>query len=248
MSIKTAYFRFYADLNPFLPKEKRQIEFSHQFIDKTTIKDMIEGLGVPHTQIDLMLVNNRPVDFNYHVKENDRISVYPLFFTIDISEIKKTKTIKSSPIKFALDVHLGKLANRLRMFGFDTFYKNQINDPELVEIANKEKRTLLTRDRGILKRKATTNGCYIKNIQAHKQVIEVINRFKLWDKVKPLTRCLVCNEQLSAINKEKIINKIPDGIKKTYKEFYFCTYCQKVFWKGSHYDNMIKLLNKLSPD
>lgn len=212
MGIKKAFFRFFADLNHFLPEEKRQKEFSHKFIDKTTIKYMIEGLGIPHTEIDLIMVNNKPVNFNYYVKDNDHICVYPHFFSLDISKVSKIKSNETSPIKFALDVNLGKLANRLRMFGFDTFYQNNIDDPELVEIANKEKRTILTRDLGILKRNSTTHGCYIKNIQPHKQLTEVINRFKLWDKINPLSRCLVCNEQLRKIKKEEIIDKIPDGI------------------------------------
>ena len=148
---KAANFRFYEELNDFLPENKRKIEYSYAFYGTPAVKDAIEAEGVPHTEVDLILVNGKSVGFDYLLQHSDRVSVYPVFETLDISPVIRLREKPLRESKFILDVHLGKLTKLLRRLGFDSNYRNDYSDPEIVNISLKEKRIILTRDRGILK-------------------------------------------------------------------------------------------------
>src|SRR3972149_748976 len=138
--MKTAYFRFYEELNDFLPPEKRKIKFEHPFFCRASVKDIIESLGVPHTEIDLILVNGKSVDFSYIINDKDEISVYPVFESFDISEVQHLRAKPLREPKFVLDVHLGALAKYLRMTGFDTVYHNNFEDVEIIKVSLSQKR------------------------------------------------------------------------------------------------------------
>ena len=152
-----ATLRFYAELNDFLPPEDRDRSVERPFKVRPSIKDLIEAAGVPHTEVDLLLVNGESVDFAYPVRDGDRISVYPVFESFDIGAVTKVRPGPLRELRFVLDVHLGRLAAYLRLAGFDTVYQNDLDDPELAGIAAGG-RVLLTRDRGLLKRRAVTRG------------------------------------------------------------------------------------------
>ncbi len=188
-----AHFRFYAELNFFLPPNRRQTTFPRAFEGRVSVKDMIESLGVPHTEIDLILVNGESVDFSYLVQDGDQISVYPVFESFDITPVVRVRPKPLREPRFVLDQHLGKLAAYLRMLGFDTLYRNDYDDPELAQISHAEKRTLLTRDRGLLKRSMVTRGYYVRETNPRRQVAEVIRRFDLGGLVAPFRRCITCN-------------------------------------------------------
>ena len=132
---KTVRLRFYAELNNFLPESEKQKSFDYSFPGPITVKEVIESMKVPPAEVDLILVNGKPVDFDYHVNESDYISVYPVFEQFDISAVSQLRKIPLRSSKFILDAHLGKLAKYLRMFGFDTLYKNDYSDNALREIA-----------------------------------------------------------------------------------------------------------------
>lgn len=243
--IKKASFRFYEELNDFLPQNRRKKRFVHNFIDRTSVKDMIESLGIPHTEVDLILVNGASVDFSYLVKDGDDISVYPVFESLDITN---TQHLRPKPLrnpKFVLDVHLGTLAKYMRMLGFDTLYKNNYNDEEIVDISLREKRTILTRDRGLLKRADVTHGYWIRENKTENQLIEVINRFDLKKLIRELSRCLLCNSKLIKISKDKVLDLVPKKVKEYQNEFYLCEHCNKIYWKGSHYNKMKGIIDKL---
>ena len=225
--MKTAKFRFYEELNDFLPKENKKISFTYHFSGKPAIKDSIEAIGVPHTEVDLILVNGRSVTFDYQLKDEDLVSVYPASKKININ-------------KFILDTHLGKLAKYLRMLGFDTLYENNYKDKKIIAISIKEKRIILTRDLGILKTGKVTHGYWVRHVTIKAQLKEIINRFDLTDKIKPFTRCLICNNKLRKIAKEKIIHQLPANTKRYYNEFYKCHKCGQIYWPGSHYKNMLR--------
>jgi len=157
-----AIFRFHAELNDFLPPSKRQVSFAHLFKAHPSIKDTIEALGVPHTEVDLILVNGESVDFSYILQDGDRICVYPVS---ESSHITPTIGVRPKPLlvpRFVLDIHLGKLATSLRMLGFDTLYRNDYADEELAHISSTQERILLTRDRGVLMRSIVTYGYYVR--------------------------------------------------------------------------------------
>ena len=243
--MKNVFFRFYEELNDFLPREKVKVEFANKFWGNVSVKDMIQSFGVPHTEIDLILVNGKSVGFDYILQDNDKVSVYPEYESFDISDIQRLRPSPLRNPKFVLDVHLGKLARLLRMTGFDTLYENCYSDDEIVEISCKQKRTILTRDVGILKRNRVERGYFIRNTDPDEQIIEVIERFQLSGMINGFTRCIVCNGMLVKIAKEDYKSVIPENAFKTYKDFYNCERCGKIYWKGSHYPGMVKNLQEI---
>ena len=243
--LKKVTLRFYEELNDFLPIDKRKKRFEHSFIDRTSVKDMIESLGVPHTEVDLILVNGNSVDFTYIVNDSDDISVYPVFESLDITNLQRLRAKPLRIPKFVLDVHLGTLAKYLRMLGFDALYKNNYKDEEIVKISLKEKRAILTKDRGILKRSEVTHGYWIRSTITKEQIIEVIKRFDLKSQMRKLSRCLLCNSLLKKISKERVTDRLPQKVKDSQHEFYHCKNCDKIFWKGSHYTKMMGIIEKI---
>ena len=238
MSEAESFFRFYAQLNDFLPAAKRQIAFSHSFQGRVSIKHLIEALGVPHPEVDLVLVDGQSVGFSYLVQDGDRISVYPVFETIDITPLVRVRTRPLREPRFVLDTHLGRLAAYLRMLGFDTLYRNDYADEELAQIAGREGRNLLTRDRGLLKRCAVTHGYCVRETASRRQVVEVLRRFDLFQAVTPFVRCIRCNTSLQPVAKEAISHRLPPKTRQYYDEFLVCHGCDRIFWKGSHYQRM----------
>src|SRR5271157_1471134 len=160
--MKQASLRFYAELNDFLPPERRATDIPCPFHVSPAVRDLIESLGVPHTEVDLILANGESVDFDYPVRDGDRISVYPVFESLDIAPLARVRPEPLRHPRFVVDVHLGRLAASLRMLGFDALYRNDASDEELARTSSEQERILLTRDRGLLKRSAVTRGYYVR--------------------------------------------------------------------------------------
>ncbi len=262
MQFATAYFRFYEELNDFLPPAKRKIEFEQTITPAASIKDVIESLGVPHTEVDLILVNGKSVDFSYQIKANDRVSVYPVFESLDISPVTHLRPKPLRVTRFVLDVHLGKLARHLRLLGFDTLYTNHYSDEEIMHIAVQEKRIILTRDIGILKNKKVTHGYWLRETNPKKQVMEIVKRFDLKRQINPFTRCLVCNGYIIAVDVDNmpeeqippLVKEIQSRLLSTTKltsslssakfrdKFFQCEQCKKIYWEGTHYKKLEALV------
>lgn len=242
---RTVRIRFYEELNDFLPEGRKKVTFSHSYFGNPPVKDIIESLGVPHTEVDLILAGGKPVKFSHRPVNGEFISVYPVFETFDLSG---TTLLRPDPLRktrFILDVHLGKLARYLRMMGFDTLYDNRWEDPEIIDIALAGNRIILTRDLGILKNGKVTHGYFIRSDQPGEQTREVIRRFELRKKIKPVSRCIECNSSIAPVEKERVIDLLPDKTKKYFNEFYQCKGCGKVYWKGSHYYKMKRIIKNL---
>ena len=237
------FFRFYEELNDFLPLERRKTSFAHHYRGNTSVKDAIEKIGVPHPEVDLILVNSEAVDFSYRLKALDRISVYPVFESFDISGLSLLRERPLREPRFIADSHLGRLVKYLRMLGLDTLYDNHYDDSEIVDISNLENRTVLTRDIGLLKMKDLTHGYYIRSQQVDKQIKEVLQRFDLWPGLQPFSRCLACNGVIKEVSKETVNHLLPRKIRIYFCEFYRCDTCHRVFWKGDHYQRMAKWLS-----
>ncbi len=238
--MKTARFRFYAELNDFLKKDLRYKSFDYRFYVSPSAKDAIESLGVPHTEVDLILVNSNPVDFSYHLKDGDFISVYPVFESFDISSLKQDKPLRD--LRFVADVHLGKLARYLRILGFDTLYSNDFEDKEIIDISLSENRVILTRDIGILKHTRVTKGHFLKNDDPKLQVKEIVERFDLCKSINTFSRCPLCNGLLKRVKKEEIWDLILPKTKLFCNEFKLCTNCDKLYWKGTHFERIKQLI------
>jgi uncharacterized protein with PIN domain len=243
----TARFRFYAELNDFLPPERRARAFTHAFLDLATVKDMIESFGVPHTEVDLILANGESVDFSYIVRDSDSISVYPVFEALDITPLLRVRPEPLRDPRFVLDTHLGRLAGYLRMMGFDAIYRNDYRDDELARISRDEHRILLTRDLGLLKRGMVTHGYYVRETAVRRQLVEVLRRFDLLRAARPFMRCLRCNAVLEPVAKERVAANLPPRTAELYDEFLLCPGCGRVYWKGGHYQRMRAFIASIQP-
>lgn len=233
-----ASFRFYGPLNDFLPPACRQRTLVHRFDSSASVKDLIETLGVPHVEIDRIAVNGRLVDFAYLVQDDDRIAVYPLFATFDLGDDVRLGPLPQAEPRFVADVHLGRLAAYLRLAGFDTAYRNDYTDPQLVEIAATEDRTILTRDVGVLKHGKVVRGYFVRETEPGRQLVEVLRRFDLVPLAAPFTRCLRCSNPLRAVPKDRVEHLLPPRTREHYSEFSRCPSCGRIYWRGSHYSRM----------
>ena len=237
--------RFYEELNDFLAPDKRKVSFLHDFDRRTSVKDMIESFGVPHTEVDIILVNGRSVDFSHIVRDGDRISVYPVFEGLDITPLLRLRPAPLRRPAFILDANLGRLARYLRLLGFDCLYRNDYDDDTLAAIAGREPRTVLTRDRALLQRKLITRGYFVRAVQPRKQVPEVLARFDLYRQVDPFSRCTRCNGPLQAVDKQAVIKRLEPKTRRYYDQFLQCRDCGQVYWQGSHHTRAQQLIGAL---
>jgi uncharacterized protein with PIN domain len=240
------HLRFYAELNDHLPPESRYKTLDRNFLVPGSVKDLIESCGVPHTDVELIVVNGESVGFSYIVRNGDRIAVYPVFESLDITPELR---VRASPLRdpcFVLDVHLGKLAAYMRMLGFDTVYRNCLGDAALARISAEQHRILLTRDRGLLKRGAVTHGYWLRETGSRAQLAEIVHRFDLARLVRPFTRCMACNGVLQMVEKDSVRAELPPRVAETFEEFRRCPDCHRVYWQGSHYRRMQDWIEQLT--
>lgn len=243
---KQAFFRFYAELNDFLAPERRFATFARDFELNPSVKDMIESLGVPHTEVDMIVVDGDPVPFGYRVRDRDRISVYPMFESIDVSRSGGVHPRPLRVTRFLLDGHLGRLARYLRLLGFDSLYGDDRSDSELAAAAEAEARLLLTRDIGLLRRGTVSRGYFVRAVEPRRQLEEVVARFDLFRDAAPFTRCMVCNGVLRPVAKQDVAHRVPERARRGHNEFRVCPTCARVYWEGSHHARMKELVDDVT--
>lgn len=240
--------RFYEELNDFLEHSRRKKEIDAVFPERRSVKDLVESFGVPHVEVDLILVNGESVDFSRIVADGDRISVYPVFETLDIGPVTRLRPAPLREPRFVLDVHLRKLARRLRLLGFDVDFRPCRDDAALANIAEAEDRILLSRDRQLMMRRKVARGLYVRNTDPVKQVAEVLDRLDLRGRCRPFTRCIECNGAIAALDPDEAgAADIPPGVRAWCSEYYRCHSCGRVYWKGSHYEKLKKTVEKILP-
>jgi len=242
---KEAEFRFYEELNDFLAKERQKKSFTYKFSVKPTIKDAIEACGVPHPEVEIILVNGISKGFDYHLKAGDRVAIYPIFESFDISPLIVLRDKPLRKTKFIIDVNLGKLARSLRMLGFDTLYDRTFSDQEIIRLSSQDRRIILTRDQNLLKHKTVTHGYWLRATDPFEQVKEILHRLDLISRLSPFTRCMDCNGLLNTVDKKDILNLVPPRTAKYYTEFYQCASCKKIYWPGSHFRKMQEKIDRL---
>ena len=238
--------RFYAELNELLKNSDNEIYKEAEIKPGQTVKDLIEALGVPHTEIAIIMVNSKAVDFSYQMKNNDHISVYPHFYSLDIQEVNPLDNFNIEEYKFIADVHLGRLVKYLRLLGFDCLYENDYEDLQIIDIGTKQNRIILTRDLGILKFAKVKLGYLIKSHEPEEQTKEVLRRYELKNRIQPFTRCLECNTLTHPVEKEKVIDRLEPKTKKYFNEFRICPGCERIYWKGSHFERINELLDSFT--
>ncbi len=231
-----AHFWFAPDLDFFLTPPYQQNTFDYPFEGNPSVKHLIESLGVPHTEVGSLEINGQPAGFEQQVQPGDEIKVYP------------ANTANSSPppaARFVLDNHLGRLAAYLRMLGFDALYQNDYQDEELAQIADEQKRILLTRDRRLLMRRAVHYGYSPRSLDLYEQLTEVMKRYQLFEQVQPFQRCLHCNTPLRPVAKQAVLHRLKPLTRQYFDEFHICPNCQQIYWKGSHYERMQNLIRQV---
>jgi uncharacterized protein with PIN domain len=236
--LRTSIFRFYEELNEFLPVRQRKKSFEYTFTGTPSVKNCIEAIGVPHTEVDLILVDGVSVDFEILLKGGERVSVYPVFELLDISPLVRLRPKPLRETRFIVDVNLGKLTRKLRLLGFDTLFRNDLEDDEIVEIAVNENRVILTRDKGVLKHTAAIRGYWVRNSDPQKQVREVVERLQLQNSFRPFTLCSSCNGRLAAVDKVEVKGNVPNDTLKMCDEFWKCKGCGQIYWEGSHFSKI----------
>lgn len=240
-------FRFYAELNDFLPHPQRQQSFHYDFIGTPAVRDAIQAIGVPHTEVDLILIDGRSVDFGQRLNGGEQVSVYPVFERFDIADAQHLRPQPLREPRFAVDVHLGTLARRLRLCGFDTLYRNDWTDPELLACALAEHRILLSRDRGLLFHKALTHAYYLRSTEPDAQLRELVQALQLASLVRPFSRCLRCNEALQAVDADSA-RSLSNPPPPVYDHYSWCPRCRQLYWPGCHYQAMQRQLQRCLDD
>ena len=235
-------FRFYEELNDFLTPERRRRDFAYPLTRKASVKDVIEALGVPHTEVDLILVDGVSVGFGHIVGVGDRISVYPVFERIDITDVTRLRPEPLWRVAFVVDANLGRLARYLRLLGFDTWYRADYGDSEIARLSAETGRILLTRDRNLLKRRCITHGCFIHCTEPEAQVRELLARLDLYRQIVPFRRCSRCNGLIEPVEKALIADRLPALTRRYYDHFWQCDGCGQVYWQGAHQERMLALV------
>jgi len=234
---RQAQFRFHAELNDLLPRSRREASISLAFNPGQSLKHLVESLGVPHTEIQNARVNGVPVELSYQVQDGDRVEVFP-----------------AGPIRldgerrFILDNHLGRLAAYLRMLGFDCLYRNDYQDDELAAASSVQGRILLTRDKHLLMRTQGQFGYWVRSKVPRRQLEEVVRRFDLAPAVRPFQRCVRCNGLLQPVSKAEILHRLEPLTCQYYDEFRRCPDCGQIYWKGSHFARMQRLVEQVIAD
>jgi len=224
--------RAYAELNDFLAPGARGVTVRRPYRPHQTVKDVLEAMGIPHTEIDLILVNGSPRGLGDRPHSGDHVAAYPGLRPVPCP-------------RFVVDVNLGRLARLLRLLGLDAWWGNDVNDQTLADISVQQQRILLTRDRGLLKRRAITHGLFVRSDAPEDQVLEVIRRLDLRQRLAPLTRCVRCNGMLTPVAKEQVIDQLEPLTRRYYDDFSRCPECGRIYWPGSHYQKLVRLVERL---
>ena len=232
--MSTAYFRFHGRLNDFLPHDRRHEPITIQFRGRQSIKHLAESLGTPHPEIGRVQINGQDGSVNDITQDGDEVELHPIENGCPVEP------------RFVLDCHLGRLTAHLRMLGFDCLYQNDFDDPIMANAVVEEGRILLTRDRRLLMRKVIQYGYCLRSLDTLEQLTEVLARFKLVEKIQPFHRCIRCNHPLEPVEKEAVLERLQPLTKLYFEEFHICPACKQIYWKGSHFDKMQKLVEKIS--
>ena len=235
--------RFHGDLNVFLGSKAGDAVIERQLADKTSIKDIIESCGIPHPEVDLILVDDEPVGFDHTLANDAKVDV----FTVENRDTNYTEEELQTTgiIRFVADGHLGGLARNLRLLGFDVAYRQNAEDRQLLEVMARENRALLTRDRRLLMHGIVQHGYWPRSQNPDEQTIEVVRRFDLSELIAPFTRCLRCNALLEEATKSEIIDKLEPLTKIHYHQFRRCPDCKQIYWSGSHFPKLQKRIEEI---
>ncbi len=237
--------RLYGPLNDFVAEELRGLAFAVPIEARPSVKDTIESTGVPHVEVELVLIEGESAPFDAALDDGVHVSVYPRFFALEVDGVSRVRVPEPNPPRFVLDVHLGTLARHLRLLVIDSAWPRDADDPELAEISANERRVLLTRDRGLLKRRRVQLGYCVRSNDPEEQIVEVVARFGLLDHRDPFSRCLACNGLLERVEAEDLRGLVPPRVLRVHQRFARCTACERPYWGGTQYDRLQERVDAL---
>jgi uncharacterized protein with PIN domain len=237
--------RAYAELNDFLPRDVRGATVRRRVRGHQTVKDVIEALGVPHTEVELLLADGEPVAFEHRPRHGARLAVYPHFTTLDTAPVGRLRPPLAGTPRFVVDVNLGRLARLLRLVGFDVRYDRHLDDDEIAAIGEEEDRVVVTRDRRLLTRRRIRHGVFVHADRPADQIVEVLHRLDLTALASPFTRCLRCGGTLTSTPKREVLEQLEPLTRRHYDDFARCDECGRVYWQGSHHRRLQQLVDSL---
>ncbi|MGD2063877.1 MAG: Mut7-C RNAse domain-containing protein [Nitrospirota bacterium] len=241
----TIYLRLYEELNDYLPEERSKRTFAYEVAEGASLGEVVDGLGVPRGEVDLALVDGEAVGFDHRVRDGERIALYPVFESLDVGSVTALPGRPLRESRFALDVHLGRLARYLRLLGFDAAYHRDCDDDELVAIARSEGRILLSRDGPLVARRDVSHAYLVASQVPGEQAVEVVRRCDLAGQVRPFSRCLVCNGEVATVAVAEVVEPLPEWVRATHREVRRCTGCGRVYWRGGHWQRMQRLVKAI---
>lgn len=228
------HVEFAPDLALFVPSERRRGATALATDGASTLGHVVESAGVPLTEVGTLVVNGREVPTSYVPSADDRV---------EVRAVERPQRVPGAPLRFLLDVHLGTLARRLRLLGVDTAYEStDIGDPALAARSAAEKRVMLSRDRGLLRRRELWAGGYVYSTRPEDQLRDVLDRFR--PELRPWTRCTACNGMLAEATKEEVADQLAGGTRRTYDVFARCTQCGRAYWKGAHHEQLVAIVER----
>lgn len=210
------------------------------------MKDTIEAIGVPHTEVDVILVDGASVGFAHGLQGGERVAVYPVFERFDVAPVIRLRPEPLRVTRFVADVHLGRLARYLRLLGFDTAWERDLADETIIGLAASEQRIILTRDKGILKNGRVTHGYWLRATDPLLQLDEVVHAIDLARRIEPYTRCMECNGRLQTAERSEVAHSVPLQVFLVYRDFRKCRRCHRVYWKGSHFRRLDRIIEQVS--
>ena len=223
--------RFVPELRLFLSARNRSGAARVTPDGTSSLGHVVTSLGVPLTEVGVLRVGGAAVDPVYRLAPGD---------IVDVAVAPRPQRAPTDPPRFLLDVHLGSLARRLRLLGVDTAYRNSADDQELAEQAARERRVLLSRDRGLLRRRAVRHGAYVRGQRTDDQLADVLDRFA--PPLRPWTRCTACNGDLRTVAKADVLDLLEPGTRRSYDDFARCATCGRVYWRGAHHARLRKVV------
>jgi uncharacterized protein with PIN domain len=231
---------FHGRLNDFL-KSSREKPMVYTFKNHPTVKHAVESIGVPHPEVGSVLIEGEEVGFSHLLTSGDHFDVFPVMGDWLYRDSSLRRRYIDRP-RFVVDVHLGTLARRLRMLGFDTLYSNQFLDHEIARCASEQRRIVLTRDIGLLMWCDVVYGCWVRSQEPAGQLLEVLDHFTLRQWIRPFHRCTVCNGLIERIDLVDVREAVKPEILAYYREFHRCSSCGRIYWKGTHFRHMEQLI------
>lgn len=232
------HLEFAPELCLFVPSDRRQGRTTLITDGRSTLGHVVESIGVPLTETGRLVVDGRPVDASHIPGANESVQVYA---------VDRPQQVPGAPLRFLLDVHLGTLARRLRLLGVDTaYFSADIGDPALASCSARERRVLLSRDRGLLRRRELWAGAYVYSDQPDRQLRDVLSRFA--PVLAPWTRCTACNGDLVSATKDSVRDRIEGGTERTHDVFAQCTACERVYWRGTHHHRLEAIVTEAVRD